>query len=103
MAGSTSDADGPYGKLSAPASMEENVQVTSLWRALEQLVAGHRELEDLATAAQMRPGGPNLNQEIGELMGKSPAQVSKLKIKLLAIPGVKELLYGKQQTRESRA
>jgi hypothetical protein len=44
----------------------------------------------------MRPGGSNVNQEIGELMSKTPAQVSKLKIKLLALPGVKELLYAKQ-------
>jgi hypothetical protein len=96
VAGSTSDAEGPYGNVRAPDSIEESAQTTSLWRALERLVVGHQDLEDLVTAAQLRPGGPNMNQEIGELMGKTPAQVSKLKIKLLAVPGVKELLYVKR-------
>ena len=97
VAGSTSDADGPYATVRAPDTVELDAQAMSHWRALERLVTGHRDLEDLVAAAQMRPGGPNVNQEIGELMGKTPAQVSKLKIKLLAVPGVEELLYGKQQ------
>jgi len=96
VAGSTSDGESPYANLPTSESLDRDVQTTSLWSALERLVVGHRELEDLIAAAQMRPGGSNVNQEIGELMSKTPAQVSKLKIKLLALPGVKELLYAKQ-------
>ena len=58
-------------------------------------MAGKQDLENVVVAAQVRPGGPNVNQEIGKLMDKTPPQVAKLKMKLLAVPGVKELLYGK--------
>ena len=94
IAGSLSDPEGPYATVRAPDATEEDAQTESRWRALGRLVAGKADLMDFVTAAQIRPGGPNVNQEIGELMGKSPPQVSKLKIKLLAVPGVRELLYG---------
>jgi len=94
IAGSLSDPEGPYATVRALDTTEQDAQTESRWRALGRLVAGNADLENLVTAAQIRPGGPNVNQEIGELMGKSPSQVAKLKIKLLAVPGVKELLYG---------
>jgi RNA polymerase sigma factor (sigma-70 family) len=94
IAGSLSDPEGPYATVRAPDTTEQDAQTESRWRTLGRLVAGNGDLDNLVTAAQIRPGGPNVNQEIGELMDKSPSQVSKLKIKLLAVPGVKELLYG---------
>jgi RNA polymerase sigma factor (sigma-70 family) len=94
VAGSTDDPDGPYSTVRAPDTLEQEAQTMSHWRALERLVAGNENLEDFVAAAQIRPGAANVNQEIGELMGKTPPQVAKLKIKLLAVPGVKELLYG---------
>jgi len=97
VAGSTSDGESPYANVPAPESIEQDAQTASLWSALERLVAGHRDLEDLVAAAQIRNGGSNVNQEIGELMCRTPAQVSKLKIKLLALSGIKELLYVKRQ------
>jgi hypothetical protein len=101
IAGSVNDPEGPYTTVRAPDLVEHDARVASHWRALERLVAGRKDLEDLVTAAQIRTGGPHVNNEIGELMGKTPPQVAKLKIKLVAVPGVKELLYGERRLQQS--
>jgi len=95
VAGSMDDPDSRYSALAAPE--DSRVECAFAWKALERLVHGHKDLENLVAAAQLRPGGPNVNQEIAELMGKTPSQVAKLKIKLMTVPGVKELLYGKRE------
>ena len=60
------------------------------------------ELEDLVTAAELVEGGPNVNQELGEILEKTPRQVSKLKERLLAIDGVKETYAARQQAKSTR-
>jgi DNA-directed RNA polymerase specialized sigma24 family protein len=70
--------------------------------ALYSLVKGEAELRDLITAAELVEGGPNVNQELGEVLNKTPRQVSKLKERLLEIDGVKELYAGRQKTKSTR-
>jgi hypothetical protein len=75
---------------------------TNIKEALCSLVQGDAELEDLITAAELVEGGPNVNQELGQILNKTPRQVSKLKERLLAIDGVKELYAARQQAKSTR-
>jgi len=75
---------------------------TNIKDALHSLVRGDAELEDLITAAELVEGGPNVNQELGQILNKTPRQVSKLKERLLAIDGVKELYAARQAAKSSR-
>ena len=58
--------------------------------------------EDLIAATELIEGGPNVNQELGQVLNKTPKQVSKLKERLLMKEGVKEL-YAARQAAKSRA
>ena len=58
------------------------------------------ELEDLIAAAELMEGGPNVNQELGQILNKTPNQVSKLKERLLAKEGVKELYAARQAANQ---
>jgi len=49
---------------------------------------GCRTGGDLITAVRLVEGGPNVNQELGQILNKTPRRVSKLKEYLLAIDGV---------------
>ena len=70
--------------------------------ALCLLVKGDAELQDLITAAELVDGGPNVNQELGEVLNKTPRQVSKLKERLLKVDGVKELYAARQKAKSTR-
>jgi hypothetical protein len=48
-------------------------------------------LRDLIAAAEMTSGDHNVNQDLGDILGKMPHQVSKLKDCLLKKEGVREL------------
>jgi DNA-directed RNA polymerase specialized sigma24 family protein len=67
--------------------------------ALYGQVRGDKELEDLIAAAELIAGGPNVNQELGEVLNKTPRQISKLKERLLAIEGVKEIYAARQAAK----
>ena len=66
------------------------------------LVGEDAALRDLIAAAEMTTGAHNVNHELGELLNKTPHQVSKLKERLLQKEGVKEL-YAARQAAKSRA
>jgi DNA-directed RNA polymerase specialized sigma24 family protein len=65
------------------------------YKSLEEemlVVVGHdQELRDLITAVGLTDGGHNVNQQLAELMGKSPREVVNLKRRLLNVKGIKEL------------
>lgn len=65
------------------------------------LVGDDSELKDLIAAAELTTGSHNVNQELGEILNKTPRQVSKLKERLLKKKGVKEL-YATRQAAKSR-
>jgi len=69
---------------------------------LYMLVGDDAPLRDLIAAAEMTSGGPNVNQELGDILGKTPHQVSKLKERLLKKEGVREL-YAARQAAKTRA
>jgi DNA-directed RNA polymerase specialized sigma24 family protein len=69
---------------------------------LYALVGDDTPLRDLIAAAEMTSGSHNVNQELGELLDKTPHQVSKLKERLLKKEGVKEL-YAARQAAKTRA
>jgi hypothetical protein len=87
--------DGPG--TTAPESAKSNTK-----DALYSLVKGDVELQDLIAAAELVEGGPNVNKELGEILNKTPRQVSKLKERLLAIDGVKELYAARQANKSTR-
>lgn len=66
---------------------------------LYALVGDDTDLRDLIAAAEMTSGGPNVNQELGEVLNKTPHQVSKLKERLLRKEGVKELYASRKATK----
>jgi len=69
---------------------------------LYELVGGDTALRDLIAAKEMTSGDHNVNQELGDIMGKTPHQVSKLKDRLLKKEGVREL-YAARKAAKTRA
>jgi DNA-directed RNA polymerase specialized sigma24 family protein len=89
--------------------VEKNNSATAPERAkadltseLYALVGDDTELKDLIAAAELTTGSHNVNQELGEILNKTPRQVSKLKERLLEKEGVKKL-YAARQATKSRA
>lgn len=102
VAGSLDDPDySAPAKLPAGPSAPERAK-PDIKVALYDLVKGDRELEDLIAAAELVDGGPNVNQELGQILNRTPRQVSKLKERLLATDGVKELYAARQATKTTR-
>jgi hypothetical protein len=102
VAGSLDDPD-----FSSPTSKRVRTTAperakTNIKDAPYSLVRGDAELEDLLTAAELVDGGPNVNQELGQILNKTPRQVSKLKERLLAIDGGKEIYAARQQAKSTR-
>ena len=102
VGGSLDDPDfsPPAHKSPGPTAPER--AKTNTKDALDRLVNGDAELQDLITAAELVEGGPNVNQELGQILNKTPRQVSKLKERLLAIDGVKELYAARQTAKSTR-
>lgn len=69
---------------------------------LYALVGDDQPLRDLIAAAEITSGSHNVNQELGEILDKTPHQVSKLKDRLLKKEGVREL-YAARQAARTRA
>ena len=63
------------------------------------LIQGDSVLEDLVAATELISGGHNANQELGEVLNKTPRQVSKLKERLLEKDGVKELYAARKNAK----
>jgi hypothetical protein len=99
VAGSLDDATRPLPPQNAPASAAPSRARADIKSALYELVRGDAELEDLIAATELIEGGPNVNQELGQVLNKTPKQVSKLKERLLAKEGVKELYAARQAAR----
>ncbi len=57
-------------------------------KRLYMLVGDDAALRDLIAVVEMTSGGPNVNQELGDILGKTHHQVSKLKDRLLKKEGV---------------
>jgi len=75
---------------------------TDFTAKLYTLVGDDGPLKDLIAAAEMTSGSHNVNQELGEILDKTPHQVSKLKDRLLRKEGVREL-YAARQAARTRA
>lgn len=61
---------------------------------LYALLHEDRELRDLVAATELTSGGHNVNQELSDVLGKTPREIVNLKRRLLNQPNVLELLYG---------
>jgi hypothetical protein len=103
--GGTVDDDrrdvGPAGKSNSAAGAPARAKLDITAR-LYALVGDDAPLRDLIAAAEMTSGGPNVNQELGAILDKTPHQVSKLKERLLKKEGVKEL-YASRKAAKTRA
>jgi len=100
IAGSLDDVTRPRPQQKAPVSAAPiRAAATDIKAVLYDLVRGDAELEDLIAATELIEGGPNVNQELGQVLNKTPKQVSKLKERLLAKEGVRELYAARQAAR----
>ena len=102
VSGSLDDPDFSPPAHKSPGTTAPERAKTNTKNALYSLVNGDAELRDLITAAELVEGGPNVNQELGQILNKTPHQVSKLKERLLAIDGVKELYAARQAAKSTR-
>lgn len=98
VGGSLDDTTRPLPAQRSPATAAPQRAKIDIKAALYELVRGDAELEDLVAATELILGGHNVNQELGQILNKTPRQVSKLKERLLAIDGVKELYAARQAT-----
>lgn len=80
------------GAASNPSSSAE---YRELLDAMHKMVGGDRDLRDLITATELTDGGHNVNQQLAEILGKSPQDIVNLKRRLLNVKGIKEL-YGQR-------
>ena len=94
VAGSLDDSTRPLPPQKAPSRAGADIK-----SVLYELVRGETALEDLIAATELIEGGPNVNQELGQVLNKTPKQVSKLKERLLAKEGVRELYAARQAAR----
>lgn len=101
VGGSLDDPDFSLPADKSPGTTGPERAKTNTKDALYSLVKGDAELQDLITAAELVDGGPNVNQELGEVLNKTPRQVSKLKERLLKIDGVKELYAAPQKAKST--
>lgn len=102
VSGSFDDPDFSPPAQKSPGTTAPERAKTNTKDALYGLVKADAELRDLITAAELVEGGPNVNQELGQILNKTPRQVSKLKERLLAIDGVKELYAARQTAKSTR-
>lgn len=96
VGGSFDDKDGRLPKPQEPATALEEAEYPDLLDKLYRLVKDEPELRDLIAAGELS-GGPKLNEELGEIITKTPREVVNLKRRLLNRPGVRELLNGRRQ------
>jgi hypothetical protein len=105
IAGSLDDEDGAIPEPKVADTTVQKVEYNDLVTKLYDLVGDDQDLRDLIAAADLTTGGYKVNQELGEILGKTPQDIVNLKRRLVNTPGVKELLYGrgKAATKEQRA
>jgi hypothetical protein len=102
VGGSVDDPDSSSPERKGAGATAPERAKLSIKDALYSLVKGDSELQDLITAAELVEGGPNVNQELGQILDKTPRQVSKMKERLLAIDGVKELYAARQAAKSTK-
>ena len=67
-----------------------------------ELVGDDQDLRDLIAAVDLTDGGHNVNQQLAEIMDRTPQEVVNLKRRLMKVEGVKELLYEQRKMRSGR-
>jgi DNA-directed RNA polymerase specialized sigma24 family protein len=91
-------AAAPGSKASSTGHAPEHATV-DFTAKLYTLVGDDAPLKDLIAAAEMTTGSHNVNQELGDILEKTPHQVSKLKDRLLNKEGVRELYAARQAAK----
>ncbi len=75
-------------------TIEAGVQFSDLREKLYSAVDGDQDLRDLIAATELTTGAHNVNQELAEIMGKTPREIVNMKRRLMNLPKVRKLLYG---------
>jgi len=104
VGGSLNDEERRLPEPADGGSFADEVAFKHVQERLYSLVGDDRELRDLIAAVEFISSSHNVNQQLGEVLGKTPKEVVNLKRRLLNVPGVKEL-YGERRVakREARA
>lgn len=89
------DAPPPQATVLQPTVAGE-VQFEDLRDRLYGAVDGDQDLRDLIAATELTTGAHNVNQEIAEIMGRTPREVVNMKRRLMNLPKVREILYGER-------
>lgn len=109
VAGSLDDRERAIPEPEAVDTTAQRIEYNDLVEKLYVLVGDDQELRDLIAAADLTTGGHKVNQELADVLGRTPEDIVNLKRRLVNKPGVKEflkeLLYGrgKAATKEQRA
>ncbi len=102
VAGSLDDPD----KDVTPASRDEvtpSVDYAFTRDRICELLKNDRELIDLIVATEFVTGEHNVNQELAEILGKTPQEIVNLKRRLQDNAAVREILYGRRQETNPEA
>jgi len=98
--------DYPHGEVAEPPAAENNLakaEYASTRDKLYALLQADQELTDLVAATELTSGLHNVNQELADVLGRTPREVVNLKRRLHNKPGVKELLYGTKRKAEKES
>lgn len=87
------DAELPKAAVVNPTG-QADAQFNDLREKMYTAVDGDQDLRDLIAATELTTGAHNINQELAEIMGKTPREIVNMKRRLMNLPRVRELLYG---------
>lgn len=96
VGGSLNDEAGGIPPPAIAGRQDRDCIFNDLREKLYAAVDGDHDLKDLIAATELTTGAHNVNQELAEILGKTPPQVVNLKRRLMNDPRVKEILYGKR-------
>jgi len=96
-AGSIDDPDAGIKEPYQQATVGAESEFRSLQERLYKLVGDDGELRDLIAAVELTTGAHNVNQELAQILNRTPKQIVNLKRRLLNVPGVREAMYGEER------
>ena len=95
-AGSIDDPDAGLNEPLQQATVGAEAEFRSLQERLFELIGDDGELRDLIAAVELTTGAHNVNQELAQILNRTPQQIVNLKRRLLNVPGVREAMYEEQ-------
>ena len=101
VAGSLDDTGVSLKAMSSRAETHPlaKIEREKLLSKMYELVGDDQDLRDLIAAADLTDGSHKVNQQLGEVMDKTPQEVVNLKRRLMNVDGIREMLYEQRKTK----